>query len=89
VHAQDDHPGPGRDLPDLAHGGGRLPAGNLDVEQDDVGALAGGGRDRVGAVARLPDHLHVVLRLEDPAQPLADEHVVVHEQDPGAVVNEH
>ena len=65
---------------------GRLAAGYLHVEQDDVRALARGGRHRGRAVARLADHVHVVLRLQDPAQPLADEHVVVDDQDPRAVV---
>jgi hypothetical protein len=43
-----------------------------------------GGR----TVARLADYLHVVLCPEDPAQPLADEHVIVRDQDQGAVCPE-
>lgn len=80
VHAEDDHPGARRALEDTAYGGRRVPARNLDVQQDHIGLLVPGERDRAGAVTCLADHPHVVLLFENAAQSLADQRVVVHEQ---------
>jgi hypothetical protein len=51
--------------------------GHADVHQHDVGALALGQRDGLGAVAGLADDLHVLLGVEDHAEAAAHERLVV------------
>jgi len=53
-----------------------------DVHQHDVGLQVASELDRLGAVARLADHLDVRFRLEDQPEAGADERLVVGEQDP-------
>jgi len=55
--------------------------GHADVHQHDVGAQAAGFGDRVLAVAGLTDDARLWLRLEDLAEPDADERLVVGDQD--------
>lgn len=80
VHAEDDHPGPRRVIEDAAHGGRRVAARDLDVQQDDVRLLITGQGDRALAVAGLADHPHVVLLFENAAQSFADQRMVIHEE---------
>src|SRR5690606_38647980 len=71
--------GPGGDLPgrrDAVH------PRHLDVEQDDVGSVLDREGDRLVPVPALGDDGDVVLRVEQRAQPAADERLVVHQHDP-------
>ena len=52
-----------------------------EVEQQDVGPQAGHLRDRLLAVARLADHLEPRVRLEQPAQAVSEDRVVVGDHD--------
>ena len=64
---------------------GRLDAvhpGHLHVHQDDVGAGGACQLDRLQAVGRLPDDLHVLLDGEDHREAGAHHGVVVDEQHP-------
>ena len=55
-------------------------ARHADVHQHDVGALAAHELDRLLAVRGLADDLDVVLRVEQRAEPGADERLVVGQQ---------
>ena len=56
--------------------------GHLDVHQDDVRVAPADDLERLGAVRGLADDLDVRFRLEDPAEPDADELLVIDEDDP-------
>ena len=67
---------------DATGGGEAVDAGHADVHQHDVGALAARERDRLVAVARLADHLDVVLGVEQGPEAPAHQRLVVGEHDP-------
>src|SRR5699024_8319956 len=50
---------------DLGQGRETIEAGHADVEEDDVGLLAPGQIDRLGAVGSLPDHADRIFGVED------------------------
>src|ERR1700722_8578164 len=77
---QDEHLG--RGVLELFQNREAVQAGELEVEQDDVGLVFRGPGERGGAVARLTGHLDAVLDLEQDAQALADHRVVVDDQHP-------
>lgn len=85
VHAQYDYLRPGRTILDLSYRGGDIPAWNLNVEQHYIRVFLGSKSHRGRAVTSLADYAHIVLRLEDPAQTLADKRVVVDDQDCRAI----
>lgn len=80
---QDDHADMGEAGVLADHAGGReaVRAGHPDVHEDDVGALLPGQSDRLGAVGRLADHLHVRLRVDEHTERAAQQCLVVGEQD--------
>jgi hypothetical protein len=55
-----------------------------DVEQDDVRLHGARLEDGLARVARFPDRLEIVLRVEHESQSLPDDGVVVDDQDPHA-----
>jgi len=65
----------------LAYRRGYLSARDLDIQQDHVWLCLRGQRDGGGAVPGLADDVHIGLRLEDLAQSLTDQRVIVNEQD--------
>ena len=81
-HRQDQDPGPGRACEDLA---GRLDPGHPghpDVHQDDVRRRRLGERDRLAARRRLADELEIRRPVDQRAQPVAVDRVVVDDDDP-------
>ena len=68
-------------LGDLSRRGEPVDVGHADVHQHDVGPLAAGELDRLGAVGRLADDLDVVLGVEQGPEPAAYEHLIVGEED--------
>jgi hypothetical protein len=64
----------------IADSGRSITAWNLNIEQDNVRPQFRGQGNRVFAIPGLPYYSDVVLRLENPTKPLANERMIVHEQ---------
>ena len=81
---QDEHPGVpgGLRFGDGPSGRDPVEHGHAHVHEDDVGAVELGQAHGVGAVGRLAHDLHVLLGLEDHAEPLAQQGLVVGQDDP-------
>ena len=56
--------------------------GHPDVHEHDVGQRLPGHGHRLGAVARLPDQVDVILLLEDHLQAAAEQRVIIRDQHP-------
>ena len=83
VHGEHQHPQRRAAAGELARGLKAGQARHRDVEHGEVDVVAQPLLDRLGAVARLGDHVEVGLGVEDHAQAAADDGVVVGEQDAG------
>ncbi len=83
-HRQRDDPNLRQFLLDLARGLVARHDRHRDVHHDHVGLELVRHFDRLLSVARLPDDLDVLLLDQHGFEPLADDLVVVHEQDPQA-----
>ena len=77
VHREHDDPGVGRAFVDLANDLEAVEAGQAEIEQEDGGFELAGLFDSVEAVGNLAEDLQVLFLLQDRAQPLADDPVVV------------
>ena len=82
--SQDDDLDPGQVLVGRDAPGGfqAVDAGHPDVHQDDVGALAAGEVHGLLAIRGLTDDVQVLGRVDQDAEPGADQRLVVGEQDP-------
>jgi hypothetical protein len=80
VHGEDDDTGPGPLLEDGLGGLHPVQARHLDVHEDHVGLGLEGVPQRLPAVLGLPHHTEVPLRLQEAFQALAEEGVVVCQQ---------
>ena len=65
----------------LLQGREPIETGHPHVQQHDVDGLVAQGRERLGAIARLPGHVDAVLPLEDEVQSGADHRVVIDQGD--------
>ena len=69
-------------------GGAGLGFLELDIEDEHIGSIVPGHRDRVVGRADLRDHLHVVLAVEDAADPETSEGPGFDDDDPDHVVDQ-
>ena len=80
VAREDHHAGARRQLAHAARDLEAVETGHRDVGDQHVGLQPLGERQDLQAVGRFADHLHVVLALDEAAQGLADDLLVVREQ---------
>ena len=81
VGGDDDDPGARRRAQDALGGGHAVDVRHAQIHENHVGPQGLGHRDGLGPRARLPNDGQVGFGVEHPAQPLADDGMVVDQQD--------
>src|SRR5947209_9249287 len=80
IHREEENLGFRPVLLDLPRRFKRRKPRHADVNQHDVGSLVARLLDRVSSIGRLPDYFEVILHLEQAANTLTEQRMVIHKQ---------